>query len=112
MTASWPVEVRPSGLRFEVAEGEETVFHGAARAGLRWPTVCGGNGSCGTCFSEVLEGIEHCSAMEPLEQETVTNILRQPAQSGRRLVCQLRITGPITLVKRGVRRFDPQQNQP
>ena len=47
-----------------------------------------------------------------LEHETVTQVLRQPAQSRRRLVCQLRITGPITLVRRGVRPSDPVESQP
>jgi ferredoxin, 2Fe-2S len=109
MTATWSVEVRPSGLTFDVADGEETVFQAAARAGLLWPTVCGGNGSCGTCFSEVLEGLEHCSPIGPLEHETVTQVLRQPAQTRRRLVCQLRITGPITVQRRGVRPSEPVQ---
>ena len=106
--ASWPVEVKPAGFRFEVADGE-TVFAAAARAGLRWPTVCGGNGSCGTCASTVTAGTEHCSALGPLERETLGTVLRQPADGGRRLVCQLRISGPVTVLRRGVRPAPPQQ---
>jgi 2Fe-2S ferredoxin len=96
------VEVRPSGLHFDVAAGE-SVFAAAARAGLRWPTVCGGNGTCGTCVSTVVEGDEHCSPVGDLEQETFAVVLRQRDRQDRRLVCQLRITGPVTVSKRGVR---------
>ena len=105
----WPVEVRPAGVSFAVAAGE-TVFAAAARAGLRWPTVCGGNGNCGTCLSEVVEGIENCSPRQALEVETLTNVLRQHGHPARRLVCQLRITGPVTVVRRGVRALEPVQS--
>jgi 2Fe-2S ferredoxin len=98
----FPVEVRPAGLRFEVA-GDETVFQAAARAGLRWPTVCGGNGTCGTCVSGVVEGAEHCSPPGAQERETLRDVLRQPLSAARRLVCQLRISGPVTVMRRGVR---------
>lgn len=103
-----PVLVQPSGVSFDVRP-DETVFQAAARAGLRWPTVCGGNGSCGTCVSTVLEGAEHCSAVGPLEQEVFDTVLHQPLRD-RRLVCQLRVTGPVTVLRRGVRptATDPQ----
>jgi len=99
------VEVRPSGLRFDVGDGE-TVFAAAARAGLKWPTVCGGNGSCGTCVSTVVGGAEYCSPVGPLEQEVFDTVLHQPLRD-RRLVCQLRVTGPVTVLRRGVRPLDP-----
>jgi 2Fe-2S ferredoxin len=104
--ATWPVEVRPAGLRFDVT-GDETVFAAAGRAGLRWPTVCGGNGTCGTCVSAVTDGAEHCSPIGALERETLTDVLRQPADGGRRLVCQLRVTGPLVVTRRGVRPSAP-----
>jgi 2Fe-2S ferredoxin len=85
------VEVRPSGLRFDVGDGE-TVFAAAARAGLKWPTVC--------------DGAEHCSPVGPLEQEVFDTVLHQPLRD-RRLVCQLRVTGPVTVLRRGVRPLDP-----
>ncbi len=100
------VVVVPSGLQFEVEPGE-TVFRAAARAGLRWPTVCGGNGTCGTCLSSVVTGTEHCSPPGPLERETFETVLRQAVRPERRLVCQLRLTGPVTLRRRGVRRQQP-----
>jgi 2Fe-2S ferredoxin len=103
--AARAVEVRPSGLRFEVGDGE-TVFAAAARAGLRWPTVCGGNGSCGTCVSTVVDGAEHCSPVGPLEQEVFDTVLHQPLRD-RRLVCQLRVSGPVTVMRRGVRPAEP-----
>lgn len=108
---TFPVEVRPSGLHFEVA-ADETVFQAAARAGLRWPTVCGGNGTCGTCVSTVIDGDEHCSPVGAHEQETFAVVLRQRDRQGRRLVCQLRITGPVTLSKRGVRPKSPVPERP
>ena len=96
------VTVQPSAVSFAVRP-DETVFAAAARAGLRWPTVCGGNGSCGTCCSEVIDGHGACSDIAGLEAETLANVLRLPLDGKRRLVCQLRLNGPVTVRRRGVR---------
>lgn len=54
------VAVRPLGAELEVLDGED-LFSAAQRLGYRWPTVCGGKGTCRTCFVVVDEGTENCS---------------------------------------------------
>ena len=49
------VAVRPSDVEIEVRDGED-LFSAAQRLGYRWPTVCGGKGTCRTCFVQVEEG--------------------------------------------------------
>lgn len=97
-----PVTVQPSAAAFAVEPGE-TVFAGAARAGYSWPTICGGNGTCGTCCSEVIDGQESCSPIAGIEAETLATVLRLPLDGRRRLACQLRLSGPVVVRRRGVR---------
>ncbi|WP_449351030.1 2Fe-2S iron-sulfur cluster-binding protein [Streptomyces shaanxiensis] len=54
------VAVRPLGVELEVLDGED-LFTAAQRLGYRWPTLCGGKGTCRTCFVQVDEGAENCS---------------------------------------------------
>jgi 2Fe-2S ferredoxin len=96
------VLVRPAEIELAV-EGGETLFQAAERAGYRWPTICGGQGTCRTCFVRVHEGAEHCSEIDPLEAEGI-GALRQPLDGTVRLACRLRVSGPVTVTKRGVRR--------
>jgi ferredoxin, 2Fe-2S len=98
------VRVLPAAVELSVAPGE-TVFAAAHRAGYAWPTVCGGLGDCGTCLSQVAEGQEHCLEPGDLERETLARVLpgRPGAGARFRLACQLRVTGAVTLSKRGVR---------
>ena len=96
------VAVLPSGVELDVGDGED-VFAAAVRLGYRWPTVCGGKGTCRTCFVEVDEGAENCSPMGPLEREGI-QALRRPVDGRTRLACRLRVAGPVTVTRRGVRR--------
>jgi 2Fe-2S ferredoxin len=96
------VTVQPSAAAFAVEPGE-TVFAAAARAGLSWPTVCGGNGTCGTCCSELVDGQDACLPIGGIEAETLATVLRLPLDGRRRLACQLRLSGPVVLRRRGVR---------
>ncbi len=99
--------VQPSGVEFDVEDGE-TVFEAARRCGVRWPTVCGGVGSCRTCFMVVVCGSRYCSAIDDWEAEGLAD-LAAPAAAGSaaagpvRLACQTRISGPVTVRKPGVR---------
>lgn len=102
MTVTHRVAVRPSGAELDVRDGED-LFSAARRLGYRWPTVCGGKGTCRTCFVEVDEGVGNCSPVGPLEREGI-QALRQPVDGRTRLACQLRVAGPVTVTKRGVRR--------
>ncbi|MGC8512016.1 MAG: 2Fe-2S iron-sulfur cluster-binding protein [Acidimicrobiales bacterium] len=106
------VAVEPSGVEFDVADGE-TVFEAARRCGVRWPTVCGGVGSCRTCFMVVVCGSQFCSAIDDWEAEGLADLATVavarsgtagPAAAGPvRLACQTRISGPVTVRKPGVR---------
>jgi 2Fe-2S ferredoxin len=70
----------------------------AIRHGYYWPTVCGGQCECGTCW--VL--IEECAPARAAEREVLTRSLRDP-QAGARLGCQLTFDGPVTVHRRGIR---------
>ena len=100
------VTVEPSGVTFTV-EPDETVMAAAARAGLRWPTVCGGNASCGVCMSVVADGDEHCRPAGSEELETLARVARVTASGTRRLACRLTLDGDARLVRRGVRPLAP-----
>ena len=101
------VRVEPSGTRLTVAGGQ-TVFDAARQAGYRWPTICGGQGTCRTCFVRVAAGFEHCSPIAALEREGI-EALRRPLDGHTRLACQLRVTGPVTVTKSGVRRTESRE---
>jgi ferredoxin, 2Fe-2S len=98
------VRVEPAGLEFEVA-ATETMMEAALRHGYRWPTICGGQGQCRACFVEVLDGGDKFGPIGRCEAEGIQIL----AESGEdpatvRLACQARISGPVTVRKRGVRR--------
>lgn len=109
VTLTPAVLVQPAGIELAVEDGE-TLFEAAERAGYRWPTICGGQGTCRTCFVHVREGFEHCSGMGPLEQEGI-QALRQPLDGSVRLACRLQVTGPVTVTRRGVRPRDRQTTE-
>lgn len=97
------VFVRPSGLEFELDDGEP-LLRAAERYGYRWPTICGGLGTCRTCFVRVESGESDCSEIGQLEREGI-EALRRPVDGRTRLACQLKVSGgPVTVTKRGVRR--------
>lgn len=97
------VLVHPAGLEITLHEGE-SLMRAAERQGFTWPTICGGQGTCRTCFVRVEDGEAHCSEIGGLEREGIA-ALRRPFDGRTRLACQLRVTGgPVTVTKRGVRR--------
>ena len=96
--------VEPSGVVFGVAAGE-TIFAAAARHGYRWPTVCGGLGTCRTCTLTIVEGADSFSPVSEWEAEGLEEInatWRGEAEP-RRMACQARITGDVRVRKPGVR---------
>jgi ferredoxin, 2Fe-2S len=98
------VRVEPLGIEIPT-DGTESIMAAAVRAGYHWPTICGGAGSCRTCFLTVLTGSEHLSPIEPFEREGLAQ-LGVAARSGGeavRLACQVRAAGDVTVRKRGVR---------
>ena len=97
--------VEPSGLVFDIRAGE-TVFEAAARHGYRWPTVCGGVGTCRTCTLTVLDGDANLGPVEAWEAEGLEEINASWAGGDdhpRRMACQLRVHGDVRVRKPGVR---------
>ena len=99
------VEVRPSGIVFDVRDGEP-IIQAAWRQGYYWPTVCEGKGSCRACVLELLEGVESFSPVGRWEQEGLAAVT--PTLSGDpssyRLACQATISDDVVVRKVGVRR--------
>jgi 2Fe-2S ferredoxin len=95
------VLVQPAGLRLAPEPGE-TVFAAAVRVGYRWPTVCGGLGTCRTCVMVVESGRENCAPIGDLEAEGL-DALKEPRDGVHRLACQTRVSGDVVVTKRGVR---------
>jgi ferredoxin, 2Fe-2S len=103
------VRVLPADVTFTVEAGE-SVMDAAQRSGYRWPTVCGGNGTCRTCFVLVENGTEYCSAVTDFEAEGIA-ALAKTVRGEIRLACRLEISGgEITVHKRGVKpaKSDPK----
>jgi 2Fe-2S ferredoxin len=93
------VTVMPLGVAISVDDGE-TVFHTAVDAGYTWPTVCGGEGSCRTCYMRVLEGADNFEEPDDWEQEGLEDL---PPDPQLRLACQARVHGDATVRKAGVK---------
>lgn len=96
-----PVRVMPRNLEFHVLEGE-TLMAAARRAGLRWPNVCDGQGSCTVCYVKIESGIESANTEMAWERERLNFAGRR--ESSFRLACQLKISGPMVVTKVGVKR--------
>jgi 2Fe-2S ferredoxin len=103
------VEVLPIGLAIMVPDGE-TIMSAALAAGWRWPNVCGGEAACGVCVLEVQQGMEYASAIGRDESVRLA-FIRKADKPGARLACQLRVSGPMQVLKRGARPL-PDQTAP
>lgn len=101
------VQVLPLNVAITVQPGE-AVMSAAQRQGYRWPTVCGGLGTCRTCAFEVHEGAEHLSPVQSLEAEAIEALQTRSQARGHskvvRLACQARVNGPVVVRRSGVRR--------
>jgi ferredoxin len=95
------VRVEPSGHEI-VVQADESLLASALRQGYRWPTLCHGKGECTICFVKVLAGAEHVNPARPPERERLSECGRDDPDM--RLACQLEIRGPITVLKRGLRK--------
>lgn len=95
------VRVLPLGAEVEVAGGEP-LMAAARRQGLWWPTICGGNCECGTCWVVVEHGAEHCSPVAPAERARLDQGMKANEPRAR-LACQVRMSGPVTVRRRSVR---------
>jgi 2Fe-2S ferredoxin len=95
--------VQPTGVTLVVEVGE-TIFAAAEAAGYRWPTVCGGQGTCHTCFMKVLDGESGLDEVGPWEAEGLAELGPVGGDGAPlRLACQARVRGDVTVFKRAVR---------
>jgi ferredoxin, 2Fe-2S len=98
------IRVVPSEVDFS-AEPGTTVFAAAHDAGLRWPTVCGGQGSCHTCVMRVVEGAHNLSPVGTWEEEGLRELglTDDTPEQPYRLACQAQVRGDVVVRKSGVR---------
>jgi len=80
-----------AGKSGEFPEGKNMLFV-AGELGVRVSQVCGGDGACGTCRIEIVEGWEHLTP--PTPDETYKEL-----EAPYRLSCQSRLTGGDIVVK-------------
>ena len=108
--AKHSVEILPIGYSILVPDGG-TIMSVALANGWRWPNVCGGEAACGVCVLEVQEGMEHAS---PIERDEAVRLaaIRKADKPGARLACQLRVLGPMRVLKRGARLLEVEAEQP
>jgi uncharacterized 2Fe-2S/4Fe-4S cluster protein (DUF4445 family) len=78
-----------AGKEAEFPEGK-TVLSCAAQMGVRVSSVCGGDGACGTCRIEVVEGWDQLTP--PTPDETYKEL--DPPY---RLSCQARLRGDVVV---------------
>ena len=98
------VTVLPSNTMFEVEPGE-TMLSAAQRHGLTWPTVCGGEGQCRTCYVTLEEGESNLSPVGATEEEALEALAIVAKRSGKpvRLACQVMLDGHVVVHRTGVR---------
>lgn len=96
--------LEPLGVSFSVDE-HETLMHAAQRHGYSWPTVCGGNAGCATCYVRVLEGMDSLSPPAKIERDALRRFrgIDVENQPEFRLACQVLLSGPVSFRKVGVR---------
>jgi 2Fe-2S ferredoxin len=90
-------------VTFDVATGD-TVFATAVGQGYRWPTICGGQGSCHMCYMRIVDDSAGLEEIEPWESEGLAELgdAGYPGETIR-LACQARVRGDVTVFKRGVK---------
>ncbi len=106
----YPVRVEPLGALFQARHGEP-LMRAAQRNGLRWPTVCQGNGRCSICHVKIVSAEGELAPVEA--QEAATLRLIPPAlkrEATIRLACQLPVTCALVVARAGVTRSaEPDQ---
>ena len=85
----------PFGTTVE-AEGGESVFAAARRAGVPIPTACVGRATCGLCRVKVIAGEEALSPQNDNEKKHLGNTY---FISKLRLSCQARLVGERVTVR-------------
>jgi 2Fe-2S ferredoxin len=96
------VRIEPLGRMIDVLPGE-TVMAAGQRAGLKWPTACGGNAQCGYCHVAVLEGADALAQPAQNEAFTLAQVVGQREGKTMRLACQLKAVGDLVIERAGIR---------
>lgn len=75
----------------------------ARRAGIKWPTVCGGLGECAVCFVELVDD----DGLQPLtnaEKTVLGRSTNRPRHGGvLRMACQLQVNHDLEVWRIGIR---------
>lgn len=80
-----------------VSQKDHSVLDVALRCGVELDHTCGGNGTCGTCLIEVLEGLDKLEARSELEAEMAVDRGFSPQE---RLACQTQPVDGLIVRKR------------
>jgi 2Fe-2S ferredoxin len=96
--------ILPLEIEIEAAAGE-TIMEAAHNHGLYWPTTCGGQAICTSCMSRIESGAENLDEIGSRELATLTEERSEATvrENNLRLACQARVSGDVTVHKRGVR---------
>lgn len=87
------VKVLPQGIEFE-ANSNQSLLEQCLSKGIKIRSVCKGVPSCAECRIQVVEGM---SNLLPPAQAELNILGNNYYLDGRRLSCQCRIFGPITI---------------
>ncbi len=87
------------------AQAGQTIMAAAHDSRLYWPTTCGGKAICTTCLCRIEAGAANLDDIGPRELQTMTEerSLAMVRDNNLRLACQARVSGDVTVNKRGVR---------
>ena len=85
------VELQPIGRRLQVPPGL-TVMEAAQLSGVELVSVCGGEGTCGSCRVRAVEGQ---LSVETVEEESLLSAVERA--EGWRLACQAQVCGALRL---------------
>ncbi|MCH7952861.1 MAG: (2Fe-2S)-binding protein [Chloroflexi bacterium] len=87
------------------AQAGQTIMAAALASGLYWPTTCGGQAICTTCLCRIEAGAENLDEIGRTELKTMTEERPEAMvrENNLRLACQARVSGDVTVNKRGVR---------
>ena len=94
------VRIMPLNIEIDVLE-DETLMAAARRQGLRWPSICDGQGSCTVCYVKIDEGLSAAGPQLQWERDRLEFAGRR--DSSFRLACQLKVLGPMQVLKAGVK---------
>ncbi|NSW51177.1 MAG: DUF4445 domain-containing protein [Anaerolineae bacterium] len=87
----YTIDLEPVGLRI-ITNEEMTILDAAQRAGVEIAALCGGDGWCGKCRVQLMQG--NLSPMSEVEQDILSEADKS---SGIRLACQTRATSNVKL---------------